>query len=36
MNQSRQGALLDELLQGCTDPQDVLGEHGLIKDRRCD
>lgn len=29
--QSTQDALLDELLRGCTDPQDVLGEHGLLK-----
>lgn len=26
-----QEALLDELLKGCEDPQDVLGEHGLLQ-----
>ena len=28
---ARQEALLDELLKGCTDPKDILGEHGLLK-----
>jgi len=27
--QLKQDTLLDELLQGCTDPKDILGEHGL-------
>ncbi|HEB87901.1 MAG TPA: hypothetical protein ENI68_12930 [Gammaproteobacteria bacterium] len=26
-----QDALLDELLKGCENPQDILGEHGLLK-----
>lgn len=29
--QTKQDALLEELLQGYTDPQDILGEHGLLK-----
>jgi putative transposase len=28
---AKQEALLDELLKGYTDPQDILGEHGLVK-----
>src|SRR5947207_11317015 len=28
---AKQEALLDELLKGYTDPQDILGEHGLLK-----
>jgi putative transposase len=28
---AKQEALLDELLKGSTDPQDILGEHGLWK-----
>jgi putative transposase len=28
---SKTDALLDELLQGCDSPQDILGEHGLLK-----
>ena len=30
-DQIEQNALLDELLKGCSNPQDILGEHGLIK-----
>lgn len=30
-DQIQQNALLDELLKGCSNPQDILGEHGLIK-----
>jgi len=30
-NQLKQDALLDELLRDCTDPKDILGEHGLLK-----
>lgn len=26
-----QDTLLDELLKGCTDPKDILEEHGLLK-----
>jgi putative transposase len=28
---AKQEALLDELLKDCTSPQDILGEHGLLK-----
>ena len=28
---AKQEALLDELLKDYTDPQDILGEHGLLK-----
>jgi transposase-like protein len=28
---AQQEALLDELLKNCTSPQDILGEHGLLK-----
>lgn len=30
-SENRQDALLDELLRGCGDPKDILGEHGLLK-----
>jgi len=29
--QKEQDALLDELLKGCESPEDILGEHGLVK-----
>lgn len=29
--QKQTDALLDELLKGCDDPKDILGEHGLLK-----
>lgn len=28
---TRTDALLDELLQGCESPEEILGEHGLLK-----
>jgi transposase-like protein len=30
-SENRQDALLDELLRGCSEPKDILGEHGLLK-----
>ncbi len=30
-NPTKQDALLDELPKGYTDPKDILGEHGLLK-----
>jgi len=30
-NTAKQDALLDELLKDYTDPKDILGEHGLLK-----
>lgn len=30
-SENRQDALLDELLRGCAEPKDILGEHGLLK-----
>jgi transposase-like protein len=30
-SENRQDALLDELLRGCSDAKDILGEHGLLK-----
>ena len=30
-DQSKQDALLDELLKGCQDPKDILGQNGLLK-----
>ena len=30
-NTAKQDALLDELLKDYTDPKDVLGEHGLLR-----
>jgi putative transposase len=30
-NTTKQDALLDELLKGYTNPKDILGEHGLLK-----
>ena len=30
-SENRQDALLDELLRGCGDAKDILGEHGLLK-----
>lgn len=30
-SENRQEALLDELLRGCSEPKDILGEHGLLK-----
>jgi transposase-like protein len=29
---TKTNALLDELLQGCESPEEILGEHGLLKD----
>ena len=28
---SKQDALIDDLLQDCDDPQDILGKNGLLK-----
>ena len=28
---SKQDALIDELLQGCDNPQEILGQNGLLK-----
>ena len=28
---NRQDAMLDELPRGCSDPKDIFGEHGLLK-----
>jgi len=30
-DQSKQDALIDELLKGCQDPKDILGQNGLLK-----
>ena len=30
-SQKKTDALLDELLKGCRSPEDILGEHGLLK-----
>jgi transposase-like protein len=30
-NTTKQDALLNELFKGYTDPKDILGEHGLLK-----
>jgi putative transposase len=30
-NTAKHDALLDELLKDCTDPKDILGEHGLLR-----
>ncbi len=30
-NTAKQAALLDELLKDYTDPKDILGEHGLLR-----
>jgi transposase-like protein len=30
-SENRQDALLDELLRGCSEPKDIVGEHGLLK-----
>ena len=30
-DRAKQDALIDELLEGCQDPKDILGQNGLLK-----